>query len=128
MRANRQEWRKRVERLKDSGLTVEEFASETGLNANSLRYWKSIFNQEAKVRPRPAGTERFKKDSPAAPASPSQAPEPPERLPLVEVHTTLGSTDKRFELELSQGWRLRVPCAFEAKELRMLLGVLKEVA
>jgi len=35
MRVSRDEWAKRVERWKDSGLTAKEFASEVGINPRS---------------------------------------------------------------------------------------------
>ena len=35
----REHWRKRVERWKDSGLTAQEFAAETGRSFHPLRYW-----------------------------------------------------------------------------------------
>ncbi len=35
-RETRDEWQKRVERWKDSGLTAEVFAAETGINAGTL--------------------------------------------------------------------------------------------
>lgn len=35
----REEWAKRVERWKDSGLTAKEFAAELGINAGSLQQW-----------------------------------------------------------------------------------------
>lgn len=38
--ASRAEWAKRVERWRDSGLTVKQFAAETGLKASTLTYWK----------------------------------------------------------------------------------------
>ena len=39
-RADREEWRKRVERWKGSGLTAKEFAAETGINAGNLQFWQ----------------------------------------------------------------------------------------
>jgi len=35
----REDWAKRVERWKDSGLTAKEFAAELGINAGSLQQW-----------------------------------------------------------------------------------------
>lgn len=35
-----EQWAKRVERWKDSGLTAKEFAAEAGLNASTLTYWR----------------------------------------------------------------------------------------
>jgi hypothetical protein len=37
--SNREQWRKRVELWKDSGLSAREFAAEMGLNYHALRYW-----------------------------------------------------------------------------------------
>ena len=38
-RANRQEWQKRVDRWRASGLTAKEFAAEMGINAGTLQFW-----------------------------------------------------------------------------------------
>ena len=40
MRTSRQEWQKRVERWQDSGLSAEQFASELGINAGTLKFWR----------------------------------------------------------------------------------------
>jgi hypothetical protein len=37
MRASRDEWAKRVERWRDSGLRAEQFAAELGINAGTLK-------------------------------------------------------------------------------------------
>ena len=37
MRTSREEWRKRVERWKDSGLTAEQYATELGIKASTLK-------------------------------------------------------------------------------------------
>ncbi len=39
MRTNREEWKKRVERWQESGLTAEQYASELGINAGTLKFW-----------------------------------------------------------------------------------------
>ncbi len=39
-RTNAEEWSKRVERWKDSGLTAKEFEAETGIKASTLSYWR----------------------------------------------------------------------------------------
>ena|SRR5437868_10757662 len=39
-RTTREEWAKRVERWKDGGLSAKEFASELGIDARSLIWWK----------------------------------------------------------------------------------------
>jgi len=40
------QWRKRVQRWKDSGLTAREFAAETGINFHTLRFWSSRLQGE----------------------------------------------------------------------------------
>jgi hypothetical protein len=37
-RVGREEWAKRVERWRDSGLTTAEFAAEVGINPKTLTY------------------------------------------------------------------------------------------
>ncbi len=115
MRASPDEWRKRVQRWRDSGLTAEEFAVETGLNANSLRCWKS------KLKHQPPSLSSPLRPSPAAPS------EPLPSLPLVEVRTTAGPAQGCFELQWGTRWRLQIPPAFEADSLRRLLSVLEQV-
>jgi hypothetical protein len=110
MRTSRDEWRKRVERWKDSGLTAEQYASELGLNAKTLQFWKYKLAKPApsaqRVRRRP-GVEAT--------------------LPLIEVRPA--SADRSaFELELSGGKRLRIPVTFEVESLERLLAVLARTA
>jgi transposase-like protein len=39
-RVDRNEWKRRVQRWKDSGPTAKEFAAETGINAGTLQFWR----------------------------------------------------------------------------------------
>jgi hypothetical protein len=39
-KADREEWARRVQRWQESGLTAREFATEMGLKATTLTYWK----------------------------------------------------------------------------------------
>jgi transposase len=39
-RTSSEQWAKRVERWKESGLSAKEFAAETGLKASTLAYWR----------------------------------------------------------------------------------------
>jgi hypothetical protein len=48
-RATRQEWVKRIERWRDSGLTANEFAAEIDVTPTSLSYWKWKLRQESKA-------------------------------------------------------------------------------
>src|SRR5207248_3237360 len=47
-RVSREEWTKRVERWRESGLTCAEFAAELGINPRTLTYWKWMFAKEAR--------------------------------------------------------------------------------
>ena len=48
--SNQEQWRKRVQRWKDSGLTAREFAAEVGLNFHTLRYWSSRLQPEKSTK------------------------------------------------------------------------------
>lgn len=116
----REEWRKRVERWRDSGLSAAEFATETGINPRTLTWWKSALSREAHTQqsppaaPHPATT--------VAQARPARArPKRTDRAPLIELRA--GVSDSRFELELGQGRKLWVPSRFDADALRRLLQV-----
>jgi hypothetical protein len=79
-RASRDEWRRPVDRWKDSGLTAKEFAAKTGINAGTLQFWSYKLR-----RPAP----------------------------------------RRFEVELGNGRRLRVPATFDASALKALFAILE---
>lgn len=109
-RADRDEWRRRVARWKDSGLTAKEFAAETGLNAGTLQFWQYKLKRGA----RPARRPRPKSPSETIVAS------------LVEVRAPVGAVaDQRFEIELGNGRRVRVAAGFEPVALKALLAVLE---
>lgn len=107
MRASRDEWARRVERWRDSGLTAEEFANELDIKVSTLRYWGYKLGK-AGVRPRKA-THRVASQT----------------SPLVEVTPTI-MTESRFELELRGGRRVCVPSGFDAGALKRLLAVLED--
>lgn|SRR5262245_37792040 len=111
-RVDRDEWRRRVERWKDSGLTAKEFAAEMGLNAGTLQFW------QYKLRHRKVSTKRPKRKAPSEAILSS----------LVEVRAPSGAVgDPRFEVELGNGRRVRVPAEFEPAALKTLLSVLEAV-
>jgi hypothetical protein len=115
-RVGREEWAKRVERWRDSGLTTAEFAAEVGINAKTLTYWAWTLKREA------TGAKRVwpakKKRSAPAPAAAS----PKVHAPFVEVSSQVGQ--QRFELEV-RGRRLHIPHGFDAQQLSSLLQVLE---
>lgn len=114
MRTSRDEWQKRVERWQESGLTAEQYAAELGINAGTLKFWKYKLG-------RPEATVGRGKD-------PKQPKAPRVTLPLLEVRPAVVTTSAGFELELSDGRRLRIPASFEADALDRLLTVLARTA
>jgi hypothetical protein len=109
-RAGREVWEKRVERWKDSGLTAEEFAAETGVNARTLRHWHWLIGRERAGRPYVGPARRRRSRTRAVAPS------------FVELTLPVAAADERFELETGR-WRLRVPIRFDAEALGQLLTV-----
>ena len=118
-RVAREEWAKRVERWRDSGLSAAEFAAELGINARTLTYWKWVLGREARGDKRVWPARKGRRARKAVGAGTTSRATPP----FVEV--SAASADERFELELSGGRRLRVPKGFDDEALRRLLGVLE---
>jgi hypothetical protein len=106
-RTSAEEWRKRVERWRESGLSADQFAGELGINAGTLKFWQYKLN-------------KAKRDG-AAPVRPSKEKASPTLPAFVEVRSA--GSDARFELELINGRRLRVPVGFDAVALQRLLAV-----
>jgi hypothetical protein len=120
-RVAREEWAKRVERWRDSGLTCAEFAAEIGVNPRTLTYWKWALGKEARGEKRRTLVSRTPR--PRAGRAATMAAEQPVLPAFVEVHAT--TRDARFELELGAGRRLRVPANFDASELRRLIAAVE---
>ena len=112
MRASREEWQKRVARWRESGLSAEQYASELGINAGTLKFWKYKLGQPA-AKPKRA-TVRDEKQG--------------NELPLVEVRAAVTAPTTHFELELRGGRRLRVPGTFEDAALKRLVCLLEQLA
>ena len=102
-RVSRDEWAKRVERWRDSGMTTAEFAAELGINPRSLTYWAWTLKREAGGKKR-VWSMKSRRQAGAQKAAASSTP-------FVEVngHTPRG----QFELEI-RGRRLHIPDSFEA--------------
>jgi hypothetical protein len=108
-RTSAEEWQKRVDRWRESGLSAEQFATELGINSGTLRFWQYKLNKAKR-----AGASRDVR--PSKTTTPAVAA-------FVEVRSAGG--DARFELELCNGRRLRVPEGFDPKALERLLAVLE---
>lgn len=109
-RVDRDEWRRRIERWKDSGLTAKEFAAEKGINAGTLQFWRSRLKRDE----RPTRRAAAKVTSAAILSS------------LVEVRgATSAMGDQRFEVELRNGLRVRVTADFQPEALKKLLALVE---
>lgn len=109
-RVDRDEWRRRVERWKDSGLTAKEFAAETGINAGTLQFWQ--YKLKGGARP-------TKRSRPRPPADTILSSLVEVRAPVTTI------ADQRFEIELVNGRRVRVAAGFEPTALKTLLAMLE---
>jgi transposase-like protein len=124
-RETREEWAKRVERWRDSGLTAAEFAAEVGVNPRTLSYWKwrlgskrgrSLSSKPTKARSKKASRSAARKKAAALAVRP---------LSFVEVtKATSALSGEPFEVELVSGERIRIPSSFDASSLSRLLDVL----
>jgi hypothetical protein len=115
-RVEREEWAKRVERWRDSGLTTAEFAAELGINPKTLTYWAWTLRREASGKKRVWPAKK-------RPVAAGQATTTAQMGPAFVELPRHGST-ARFELEV-RGRRLHIPSAFDAQELRALLEILE---
>jgi hypothetical protein len=111
----REEWAKRVERWRDSGLTTAEFAAELGINPKTLTYWAWTLKREASGKKRVWST----KKRPGAAGRATSVQMGPAFVELPRQGSTA-----RFELEV-RGRRLHIPSAFDAQQLRALLEILE---
>jgi hypothetical protein len=125
-RASRDDWAKRVERWKDSGLSAKVFAAEVGVNASTLSYWKWRLAADSKKR---IARKRTRKNTAVVTRkSPAKKTASLAVRPLSFVEITKASSAavaEPFEIELVSGERVRVPSSFDAEALARLLAVLE---
>ena len=103
---DREVWAKRIARWRDSGLTANEFASEIGVNANTLKHWSWQLGV----------TEREGRKPQLARALQT----PPQ---WVEVVAPAAAGGNVFEIVLAGGRVVRVPADFSDEALGRLLAV-----
>lgn len=109
-------WAKRVERLADSGLTLKEFATEIGVNANTLAGWRWRIQNKAK---RVAVGARSSAPPFLEIVAPRDEVRPETPAAVIE------RAAEPFELVLGGGHRIRVPVRFDPAALRRLVEVLE---
>lgn len=118
-RVEREEWAKRVERWRDSGLTTAEFAAELGINPRTLTYWAWTLKREASGKKRVWSSK--KRPAVRAATGAVVAAQPSSAFVELPGH----GSSARFELEV-RGRRLHIPSAFDAQQLRALLEILEK--
>jgi len=111
-RASKDVWAKRVERWRASDLTAVEFASEIGVNVNTLRSWswKLGANQDGRARGRPRAT-----------SSAATTPSFVELTPAL-----LGASS--LEVVVAERFVVRVPPSFDVTSLHELVRALESMA
>ncbi len=116
-RESRGIWTKRVERWRDSGQSLKEFASELGVNVSTLAGWH--YRLRAEERP---GTTAERAG--ASRVRPAAASDGPTTVEFVEVKRT-PPAEQPFELVAASGWTVRVPTQFDDDVLRRLLALVE---
>ena len=114
-RESREIWAKRVERWRDSGLSVKEFARELGVNHNTLAGWRYRLGVEELAR---ATSTHAGESSTRGGARPDET----KAIEFVEL-VRAPAAEQRFEIVAASGWTVRVPAQFDGEELRRLLAI-----
>lgn len=121
-RSSRAEWAKRVERWRDSGLTAREFATETGLKATTLSYWKWRLGSERRAKS--AQTLEPKRVRPRSCKRSVLPAATPPRFVEVTSPPPAASTEA-LALELPGGIVVRVHAGFDEVTLGRVLRVVR---
>lgn len=119
-RETREVWAKRVERWLDSGLTAREFATELGVNPNTLANWRWRLAQESDP---PARSNSGTSTPPFVELIAAAAAGDPATTPATA--TTAPAGFEPLELMLAGGHRLRIPVHFDPGSLRRVLAALE---
>jgi transposase len=109
-------WAEYVERWKESGLSAKEFAAQSGINAQSLSWWKwRLAGGEPKAKRRQPSKSRAMEVT-KSPALSS--------LSFVEVKAAV--MQESLEVVLASALRVRVPTGFDDATLGRLLDLLEK--
>jgi hypothetical protein len=116
-RGKHEEWRRRVERWRRSGLTAEQFAEREGVRASTLAWWRWRL---ARDRSPAVTSERSESES--------QTILPTDFVELVPRTRLREEPDRGasgFEVELAAGYRVRLSGDFSGEAFKRLLDVLE---
>jgi hypothetical protein len=115
VKVTREEWAKRVERWKDSGLSLSQYSGEVGVSASALKWWKWRLESDAKAKPGSLGKGKYRRNLP------KQAP---GAVTFVELPLPGKRRQAPIEIVLSSRVRIRVQADFEVSTLERVLTVL----
>jgi transposase-like protein len=104
----REVWEPRVRRLRESDLTVAEFAAELGVKPSTLTYWKWRLGKEAR------GTE----------SKVAKARRAPKFVEVKADDVTPTVVRERIEIVVEGGAVIRVPEGFRPETLRQVMAAL----
>jgi hypothetical protein len=114
MGATRDRWAGLVRRWRQSGQTARQFAASAGINAATLSYWAWQLKRGASAYNKRPVRQRRRRSSTLA-----------DKASFVELIVDRPE-ERRFELDLADGRRLRIPPEFDAGALGRLLAVLAD--
>ncbi len=102
----REEWRQRIERQRQSGLTVAEFSRREGVSSATFYVWKRKLRGKS-----PSRTKRPARRQPAGTPAPGVGPVPKtsSEATFVQLPLAPASTSPWIELVLVEGTIIRVP-------------------
>lgn len=115
-RESRSIWIKRVERWRDSGQSLKDFARELGVNASTLAGW----HYRLRAEEQPGATGDRTGASRGRPAASDQT----TTVEFVELKRT-PPAEQQFELVATSGWTVRVPTRFDDDVLLRLLALVE---
>jgi hypothetical protein len=115
--AVREVWARRIEQWKESGLTAAEFASESGVNARSLSWWRWRLSSGEKA----TAKKRTRSSRPRSAQMTKARTVPP--LSFVEMSAAI--VREPLEVVLPSTVRVRVPIGFDDTTLGRLLDLLE---
>ena len=113
-RLTRAEWSDHLKRWRTSGMTIQDFADQEGLNREKLAWWRWKLDKESTA---PARTD--------APISAKTEPVP---VSFIALHPRATPEEKKvsrcYEVVFASGRLLRIPSDFDEETLWRLLEVL----
>ena len=118
-RVVREQWAKRVEGWKDSGLSAKEFAAELGINARSLSWWRWCLAKGKTVPPEKERPRRRR------PKRSSAITKPVGVSPMTFVEMAGPVVTDALEVVLPTTVRICVRPGFDDTTLSRLLDVLE---